>query len=246
MTGLETFATAEAAAAHVADEIVRLVAARPGAVLGLATGATMRPVYARLAAAARAGQVSFGQARTFNLDEYAGLPPSHPASFAAFMHAALFGPARFDPARTSLPDGMARDPAAEAARYEAAIVQAGGIDLQLLGIGRNGHIGFNEPGAAFGSRTRCVMLDRSTRDANRRSFPPGTDVPGHAVTMGIGTIMEARAVLLLATGRPKARAVAAAWAGPPGPHCPASALRRHPCATFVCDAEAASLLENTR
>jgi glucosamine-6-phosphate deaminase len=235
--------TDEAALADfVAGRVAERLSARPGLVLGLATGQTFMAVYDRLAAARRRGTVSFAGATSFNLDEYVGLPGEHPASYHAFMRRCLFGRVDIDPERAHLPDGMAADPEAEARRYEAAIVAAGGIDLQLLGIGENGHIGFNEPGAPFGSRTRVVALDASTRGANRRFFPEGEAVPERAITMGVATILEARAIVLAATGTRKAAALHAALAGPVSPACPASVLRRHPAVTIVCDEEAAAEL----
>jgi glucosamine-6-phosphate deaminase len=237
--------------AAVADFVATLVAerlaAQPRLVLGLATGQTFVAVYERLVALHRRGAASFAEAASFNLDEYAGLPADHPASYHAFMRRCLFDHVDIEPSRALLPDGMAADLDAEAARYEAAIRLAGGIDVQLLGIGENGHIGFNEPGAAFASRTRVVALDASTRRANRRFFPAGEEVPERAITMGVATILEAREIVLAATGTRKAAALHAALAGPVSPACPASVLCRHPRATIVCDREAAAgLLEAER
>jgi glucosamine-6-phosphate deaminase len=240
MTARVVLADAQDVAAHVAERFVRLLARRPNAVLGLATGATPEPIYQRLAASYAAGLVSFRDAASFNLDEYIGLGPEHPASFAAFMRRHLF--ARTDLRRTDIPRGTAPDPAAEAVRYEQAIAASGGIDLQLLGIGGNGHVGFNEPGSDFASRTRLVRLTEATRDANRRFFADGA-VPEQALTMGIGTILEAREIVLVATGSAKAHAVARMLQAPPGPDCPASALRSHPAVTVVCDNAAAMLLD---
>ena len=228
------------AAAHVGELVAETLAKSPTTVLGLATGATMWPVYDWLIAAYRNGRVSFSRAISFNLDEYVGLGAAHPASFAATMRRMLFDGADFAPGRTHLPDGTAAGLDAEAARYEAAIRTAGGIGLQLLGIGRNGHIGFNEPDSRLDSTTRVVALTENTRAANRASFPPEQAVPHQAITMGIGTILRARRIVLLATGQAKAAAVARAWAGEPGPDCPASALQEHRAALFVCDRQAAS------
>ena len=233
--------TDEAAVADfVAERVAERLRATPDLVLGLATGQTFTAVYDRLAARHRRGDVSFAGATGFNLDEYVGLPPDHPASYHSFMRRCLFGRVDLDPGRGHLPDGAASDPQAEARRYEEAIRAAGGIGLQLLGIGENGHIGFNEPGAPFSSRTRVVSLDSSTRAANRRFFGPGEDVPERAITMGVATIMEAREIVLAATGERKASALRRALAEPVTPACPASVLRRHPAATIVCD-EAAAL-----
>ena len=227
---LFVFPSAAEAAAYAGQQVADTLSRVPDTVLGLATGATMLPVYAWLLAAVREGRLSFRRASSFNLDEYAGLGAAHPASFAATMRLALFGGADFPPGRTHLPDGTAPDLAAEAARYEAAIQASGGIGLQLLGIGRNGHIGFNEPGSDPRSTTRVVTLTEGTRAANRGSFPVGEAVPRQAITMGIGTILRARRVLLLATGPAKAQAVARAWSGLPDPDCPASRrCRRSSC-----------------
>jgi glucosamine-6-phosphate deaminase len=233
---------AAAVAARAAERIAALVAERPGAVLGLATGATMLPVYARLAEIFAEGALSLGQARSFNLDEYVGLGADDPASFAAFMRENLVARTDLEPARAHLPDGTAADPEAEARRYEAAIAAAGGIDLQLLGLGRNGHVAFNEPGSDRASRTRVVALAPETRAANAAAFE-GHAVPDRAITVGIATILEARSLLLVATGRAKAGALAAALDGPVGPGCPGSWLRTHPCLTVLCDRAAASALE---
>lgn len=233
--------TAEAAAARAATTIAETLSANPSCVLGLATGETMRPVYAHLAALHRGGRADFARATTFNLDEYVGVPPEHPASFAAFMHETLFDHVNIDPSRAHLPRGDAPDPEAEAARYEAAIAAAGGIDLQLLGIGRNGHVAFNEPTSSLASRTRIKTLTEATRSANAPAFAP-RPVPRHAITMGIATILDARACLLLATGETKAAAVARMVEGPLGADCPASALQLHRTATVVLDSAAASRL----
>ncbi|MDO5704132.1 MAG: glucosamine-6-phosphate deaminase [Paracoccus sp. (in: a-proteobacteria)] len=236
------FDTAEKAVVHTARLIVEQVQARGDSVLGLATGATMVPIYAALRAAYRAGQISFAQVTTFNLDEYLGLSPADPRSYRATMQAELFDHVDIDPARTHLPIGDTPDPKAEAARYEAAIAAAGGIDLQLLGIGRNGHIGFNEPISSLTSRTRVKALTPDTRAANAHYFPDD-DMPRFALTMGVGTIMEARHCLMLATGPAKADAVAATIEGPLSAACPASVLQMHRRATVVLDRSAAGRLK---
>ena len=202
----------------------------------------MLPLYATLAERCRSGLVSFARARTFNLDEYVGVGPDHPCSFHRYMADAFFGTTDIDPRQAHLPRGDAPDPDAEAARYEARIVEAGGIDLQLLGIGRNGHIGFNEPTSSLGSRTRTKTLTESTRAANRSFFDRDEDVPRFAITMGIATILDARACLMLATGPAKAEAVAAMIEGPVSAYCPASALQLHPKVTVVLDKAAAGRL----
>lgn len=233
--------TPEQAVARTAGLIGEQLAARPDSVLGLATGGTMTPVYGALVADHRAGRISFAGVTSFNLDEYLGLPPSDPRSYRATMQAQLFDHVDIDPARTHLPLGDTPDPDAEAARYEAEIAAAGGIDLQLLGIGRNGHIGFNEPTSSLTSRTRVKTLSQETRAANAGFFPEG-DTPQFGLTMGVGTIMEARHCLMLATGAAKAQAVAAMVEGPVAAVCPASILQMHPRATLVLDRAAAGQL----
>lgn len=233
------FDDAERATARAAQIVVAAVTARPDTVLGLATGGTMRPLYAQLVAAHKAGAVGFSRVTTFNLDEYIGLSPDHPCSYHAYMRTALFDHVDIDPARTHLPRGDSADPVAESQRYEALIAAHGGIDLQVLGIGQNGHIGFNEPTSSLGSRTRIKTLTASTRAANAGYFDRAEDIPAHAITMGIRTILEARHCLLLATGASKAPAVAAMVEGPLTAACPASALQMHPAATVVLDHDAA-------
>jgi glucosamine-6-phosphate deaminase len=232
---------AAAVSEEAANRISAIVRERPNAVLGFATGATMISVYECLAAAYATGAVSFAQASSFNLDEYVGLGPSDPGSFAAFMRLHLEARTDFDPSRMHMPAGTARDMGAEAQRYEAAIEAAGRIDLQLLGLGRNGHVAFNEPGSGRESRTRVVTLAPDTRVANAAAFA-GASVPERAVTMGIGTILDARSLLLVAVGRSKATALARMVEGPVGPACPGSWLREHPQFTIVCDEDAASEL----
>lgn len=212
----------------------------PAQVLGLATGGTMEAVYARLIEACRAGQISFAGVQSFNLDEYVGLPPDHPCSYWRYMREHLFDHVDMDPSRAHLPHGDAPDPEAEAARYETAIRDAGDIGLQLLGLGGNGHIGFNEPTSSLSSLTRIKTLTRSTREANARFFDRPEDVPRLAITMGIGTILRADEVLLLAYGAAKAKAVAAMIEGPLSAACPASALQWHRKVTVVIDEAAAA------
>ncbi len=228
---LEIRATAEAAEEAAAERIAATVRARPQAVLGLATGRTMIGVYRALLASG----ADLTQATTFNLDEYCGLSADHPGSFRAFMAQNLFGPARMRAERTHFPG----TDAAAGEAYERAIAAAGGIDLQILGIGTNGHIGFNEPGSPVSSRTRAVTLSPATRAANAPQFAEG-EVPERAVTMGIATILDARAILVVATGAAKAPALAAALEGPVSPDCPASFLARHPDVTVIADSAAAS------
>ncbi|KKC39719.1 hypothetical protein WH87_06120 [Devosia epidermidihirudinis] len=218
---------AAAVAAAVAEHVSRAVRQKPTLTLGLATGNTFRDVYNELIARFKAGEFSLAEAKAFNLDEYVGLPHGHPGSFEAYMQHHLFEHVDFAPGNARLPDVSAGDIAAACAAYEQAIVAAGGIDLQLLGIGRNGHIGFNEPGSPFDSRTREVPLTESTRTANAVDFPPGEMPPPMSVTMGIGTILEAREIVLAATGAHKAEALQQAFHAPISTDCPASALQRH-------------------
>jgi glucosamine-6-phosphate deaminase len=222
--------------------LIRQIRAKPQSVLGLATGGSMEPVYAALVAEVQAGRLDLGQIRSFNLDEYVGLGPDHPQSYHHFMQSRLFGPVGLGPGQSALPRGDAADPEAEAERYDQAIEAAGGIDLQLLGLGVNGHIGFNEPSSSLASRTRIKTLTRQTITDNARFFAPGEIVPRHAITMGIGTIMEARAVLLLATGTAKAEALAAMVEGPVSARVPASVLQFHRHVTVICDEAAAAAL----
>lgn len=233
----------EAATARAARIIADQVAAKPGSVLGLATGGTMLPVYDALRHIHAVNGLSFAGVTTFNLDEYVGLAPDHPASYHYYMQEHLFRHIDINPDNTHLPRGDADDPATEAADYERRIAAAGGIDLQLLGIGRNGHIGFNEPTSSLGSLTRIKTLTESTRRANRSYFAAGEVMPKYALTMGIGTILAARSCILLATGEAKAQAVAQAVEGAVSAASPASALQLHRCVTMVLDTAAASDLK---
>lgn len=230
--------TAEAAISRAAGIIAQTITQKPRAVLGLATGGTMLPLYARLCQL-HAGGLRFAGVTSFNLDEYVGLGADHPCSYHRYMRAALFDHIDIDRARAHLPKGDARDVHCEAIRYEGMIAEAGGIDLQLLGLGSNGHIGFNEPTSSLGSRTRVKTLTESTRQANRIYFEREADVPRFAITMGVATILEARTCLLLATGTAKAQAVAAMVEGALSAICPASALQLHPATTVVLDRAAA-------
>jgi glucosamine-6-phosphate deaminase len=233
---------AAAATNRAAGIIAEFVQCEVNPVLGLATGETMRPVYARLVALNDAGQLDFAPVTTFNLDEYVGVPADHPASFSAFMHANLFDHVNINPSHINLMVGDAPDPDAEAMRYEAAITAAGGVGLQVLGIGRNGHVAFNEPTSSLASRTRVKTLTEATRRANAAAFAPDP-VPRYAITLGIGTILSARRCLLIATGPSKAAAVARMIEGALGADCPATALQMHQQTTVVLDEEAASHLQ---
>jgi glucosamine-6-phosphate deaminase len=229
----------EAMSAAAADAVAQRLEEEPSTVLMLPTGTTPLGMYRRLVEVHRAGGISFAGATFFNLDEYLGLPPDHAASYHVYMKENFYGLIDADPARIFVPDGAAPDPEAECERYEVAIAEAGGIDVCVLGIGRNGHIGFNEPGAPFDSRTRVVGLSESTRKVNAADFA-AERAPGRAITVGMATIFESRAVVLLASGTNKAGAVAAAVEGEVSESMPASMLRDHPNAGLFLDEDAAS------
>jgi glucosamine-6-phosphate deaminase len=231
----------ESMSAAAADAVARRLEENPSTVLMLPTGITPLGMYRRLVEMDRAGEVSFERATFFNLDEYLGLMPDHPASYHVYMKEHFYGLIDADPARVFVPDGAAPDPEAECERYEESIREAGGIDVCVLGIGRNGHIGFNEPGAPFDSRTRVVRLSESTRKVNAADFEANR-APERAITAGMATIFESREVLLLASGTNKAGAVAAAVEGELSESMPASMLGRHPNAVLFLDEEAASNL----
>lgn len=224
-----------------ADLIATLVAAKPDAVLGLATGSTPLPVWHELAARRDAG-LDLGRVRGFALDEYIGLPDGHPESYRAVITREVVEPLGLDPARVRVPgdDGLPTEGAGE--RYEADIAAAGGVDLQVLGIGRTGHIGFNEPGSSLASRTRVKTLTQPTRVDNARFFGSLDDVPRHCLTQGLGTILDARHLVLLAFGEAKAAAVAGAVEGPVSASLPGSAIQLHPLVTVIVDEAAAAQL----
>ncbi len=223
-------------AAHLVADLVRR---QPSAVLGLSTGRTPLRLYAELIRLHRDEGLSLAEVTTFNLDEYVGLEATHPQSYSRFMDENLFDHIDIDREHTNVPNGVADDLLAECRRYEAAIAAAGGIDLQVLGIGRNGHIGFNEPTGSLGSRTWIKILAEQTLVDNSAVFGDVESIPRQAITMGIGTILDTRHTVLLAFGEAKAGAVADAVEGPVAAICPASALQLHPRATLVID-EAAS------
>ena len=226
-------------AAHViAAEVIR----RPNCVLGLATGSAPVGTYQQLTAWNQQGDLSFREVRTVNLDEYKGLAPTHDQSYRYFMQTNLFDHIDIDPAATNVPDGLAADPDAECARYDALVASLGYADLQLLGLGRNGHIGFNEPCDRFVKETHVVDLTESTIEANARFFASRDDVPRQALTMGIGCIMAARRILLIASGDDKAEALYNAFCGPITPECPASILQLHGDVVVVGDKAALSKL----
>jgi glucosamine-6-phosphate deaminase len=225
-----------------AQFVIELIRRKHNAVLGLATGTTPIATYQKLIAACRNKDVSFAAVRTFNLDEYLGIDVSDENSFRRFMNEQFFNHIDVAPENTHLPAGLSANPRAEGRRFETLITRSGGIDLQILGIGRNGHIGFNEPGSSLASRTRIKTLTPQTRIDNFGAQHP--QAPLHAMTMGIGTILDARHVLLLAQGAAKARAIANTVEGPITAMCPASALQQHPRVTVVVDEAAAQLLEH--
>jgi glucosamine-6-phosphate deaminase len=234
---------ARAAGELVAGAMASLLSGRPEAVLGVATGSTPLPVYEALAALVRAGQADVSRARIAQLDEYVGLPAGHPESYRSVLRREVLEPLGIEEDAFLGPDGTAADLPAACAAYERALAEAGGVDLQLLGIGTDGHIGFNEQCSSLASRTRLKTLTEQTRKDNARFFGGDVEqVPRHVITQGIGTILDARHLVLLATGEGKAEAVAAAVEGPVAAVCPASALQLHPHATVVVDEAAASRL----
>jgi glucosamine-6-phosphate deaminase len=233
---------AQAIALEIADLIQIRSKSGKSTVLGLATGSTPLPLYAELIRLHREDGVSFKSVITFNLDEYDGLGPTHPQSYRFFMEENLFRHLDIPAANIHIPDGLAKDPAKNCADYEAAIRDAGGIDLQILGIGRTGHIGFNEPPSPAESRTRWVHLDEVTRRDNSVFFGDLAQVPHGALTMGVATILEARRVELIAFGEAKAEIVRRAMIEAPSPGCPATWLQQHPGCTFHLDAAAAKAL----
>lgn len=238
-------ADADAGAKVVADLFERTVrdAGDSGAVLGLATGSSPVPTYTELIRRHREEGLSFAACRAFLLDEYVGLPAGHEQSYHAFIRDNFISSIDIEDASVISPNGAASDPAAEAADYDRRIGEAGGVDLQILGIGSNGHIAFNEPGSSLASRTRVVGLTRSTIADNARYFDSPADVPVRAISQGLGTILEARRIVLTASGEGKAAAVAQLAEGAISARWPATVLQTHPAVTVVVDEAAASQLE---
>lgn len=236
--------TSEEASALVADWFTKTIQQKPNAVLGLATGKTPLSVYSQLVANHQKQKIDFKNIRTFNLDEYVGVGPEHPSSYAHYMSTHLFSKINIDLKNTFIPNGQTKDINAECAAFESRIAQVGPIDLQLLGIGRDGHIGFNEPGSSLSSRTRLKTLTQETRDDNASNFSKPSDIPIHVITMGLGTIMEAKQIVLMAFGKDKAKAISLCVEGPVSAYIPASILQFHNCVKIVIDREAASLLKN--
>ncbi|MER8119411.1 MULTISPECIES: glucosamine-6-phosphate deaminase [unclassified Streptomyces] len=228
----------------IAEAMAQLLRRKPDALLGVATGSTPLPVYQALSAKVRAGAVDPARARIAQLDEYVGLPAEHPESYRSVLRREVLEPLGIGMDSFLGPDGTAKDVQAACEAYDRALAAAGGVDLQLLGIGTDGHIGFNEPCSSLASRTRIKTLTEQTRVDNARFFDGEIEqVPHHVITQGIGTILEARHLVLLATGEGKADAVAATVEGPVAAVCPASALQLHPHATVVVDEPAAAKLK---
>lgn len=226
-----------------AEEVVDVLNSKPNAVLGMATGSTPLGLYQELVRLYKAGMVDFSQVTTFNLDEYVGLPVTHPQSFHYFMHENFFKHVNIPPQNIYIPSGTTTNYRAFCEWYEQRIKDCGGIDIQILGIGSDGHIAFNEPSSSLSSRTRLKTLARQTIDDNARFFENKADVPIYAITMGVGTIMEARRAILLANGQKKAEAIAAAVEGPVTSMITASAMQLHPDTKVFVDEEAASELK---
>lgn len=224
-----------------AEMIAELIREKPDCVLGLATGSTPIATYEELARMHREG-LDFAAVKTFNLDEYVGLSPEHPQSYRAFMNDKLFKHINIRMDNTHILNGLADDLVAECVAFEEKIARCGGIDIQLLGIGANGHIAFNEPGSSLGSRTRIKTLDERTIGDNARFFDSPREVPRYALTMGIGTIMDARRLILLAHSRAKADAIAKTVEGPITAMVPATIVQLHPKATIIADRAAARKL----
>ena len=235
---------ANAVANYGANIFIEQLQGKPESVFGLATGSTPLNLYRRLIESNMRGEITFKDTRSFNLDEYMDLEPQHPQSYRHFMDQEFFQHIDIDIENTSVPPGNAKNPLTACHEYELAIQNAGGIDIQLLGIGRNGHIGFNEPTSCLASRTRVKTLTQETIEDNARFFKEGEAQPQLSITMGIGTIMEARLIVLLATGESKAEAIHAMVEGPVSAWCPASALQMHPATVVIVDEAAASRLTN--
>ena len=225
-----------------ADLVESQIKAFPDSVIGLATGSTPLGLYEELIQRHLNHQISFKEVKTFNLDEYVGISSNHPQSYRTFMNENLFDKIDIDKSNTEVPDGMAENPLEVGPRYERMIELAGGIDLQVLGVGTDGHIGFNEPTSSLGSVTRVKTLTKQTIEDNSRFFEPDEFQPKLAITMGIKTILDARRILLLAHGENKAQAVRDMVEGPLSAFCPASALQLHQRTTILIDEAAASKL----
>lgn len=229
---------------EAARQVADLIAEKPDCVLGLATGSTPLGLYKNLIRLHQEEGLDFSRVTTFNLDEYVGLPKDHAQSYYYFMKENLFGHLNINPKAIHIPDGMAQDIERECLAYEEKIAEAGGVDLQILGIGSNGHIAFNEPLSSLGSRTRIKTLTEKTRRDNARFFNSMDEVPKYAITMGVGTIMDSRSIILLANGKGKAEAIAKTVEGPISAMVPATIVQMHRNAVVMVDRDAASRLTN--
>lgn len=225
-----------------AERFADVIAKKPDCVLGLATGETPIGMYRELAARCEKGELDFSAVRTVNLDEYYPITPDNDQSYRYFMNLHLFDRVNIDKANTMVPDGCAKDPEASCRAYEEKIDALGGIDIQILGIGRNGHIGFNEPDEELIPYTHLTALTASTIEANSRFFASEEDVPKHALTMGVESVFKAKEIVLMVSGKNKAEAVAAMLKGNISTKCPASLLKLHPNVTLICDEDAYSLV----
>lgn len=239
---LQIFPDTSSIAEYVSSTLVAKITNKPDIVLGLATGGTMEPIYARFVALARQQHVDVSRLTSFNLDEYVGLSADHPKSYAAYMRQHLFAHLGFDLTRVHLPDGLAPDLDEHSREYAKKVERSGGIELQLLGVGGNGHIGFNEPGTPFDSHCHVVQLSERTRLDNSRFFDQNAIVPATAITMGMHEIMQAREVLLVATGESKAEIIAQWHQNETTEAIPFTILKRHANAKILIDAAAAGLL----
>ena len=239
---VQVYGSVEEIVAAAAEMLFEQLKRKRNSILGLATGSTFIPFYDFVATHFRPRGLSFSEVVTFNLDEYYPMPAESPDSYHSFMKEHLFSRIDMSESSTHIPDGSSADPEVEARLYEESIGLAGGIDLQFLGLGRNGHIGFNEPGTSFGSRTHVTTLSCSTLAANAPLFSVPSSIPDRALTMGIGTILDARAIILLAYGGVKAEAVARSLKEDVSESVPASALRRHRNAILMIDDDAAAAL----
>lgn len=227
------------AGAIAAEHFRELINTKPCCVLGLATGSTPLPLYSALIEMEKRGEIDFSKVKTVNLDEYMGLPGTHPQSYRFFMEDKLFKHISIKPENTFVPDGLADDVEASCAAYEEKIEELGGIDLQLLGIGHDGHIGFNEPGDFFPKTTHKIALTEMTIEANKRFFDNKIDlVPKAAITMGVGTVMSAKKIVMIATGKGKHDILHKALYGPVSPEVPASILQFHQNCVIICDKDA--------
>ena len=237
-----TFPDAQAIAEYTAELLIRQIKEKNNTVLGLATGSTMEPLYQELSTQVSTQNINLGDLSTFTLNEYVGLGADHAESYAHYMQEHLFNRLAFVAHRNFLPDGLSHDPEQQCANYSQQIEQAGSIDIQLLGIGKNGHIGFNEPGTPFTSRCHVVKLSEQTRQDNSRFFSSINAVPSHAITLGIHDIMQAAQIILIATGANKAEIIAELYDSEVNVNLPASILKTHQRARVFVDQEAAQLL----